>query len=511
MVPWHIWAREKRKGALEGLLKSRRLANPHSRAKRLLVLDDLSCKSALKSTQGSHEAKEPQRRCDLDPATWQGLPYDIIFNIINHLDVSNQITWSSVARDFFPYASSKIWAKLRISSADLEAYADRGTIHELLPSKAHFILFLVNRAFRTNPSLLFNGLRTLDDPLHMYRPAATDNKFINIAQLPAPLPGHYVRSLTFGPFRGSRLKAPTSTVLYALSKNLPNVEECVVEGRLYTYFFAHVLDFKTLTRLDIRADPRDEIVDNLATNPISFLVMDFGRLVTLERLTSLKIGCLLLQEAKTLAESVSILKLKTLEISCSRTGYDDDQRGWIYQPKTAKSPLIRFLVEIQYSTSGTKTSEIRGFPRTLEKLLLRDDWHHNIQNLHQNISAAIVPCEDLKTLTVSSLTDSRPARHLRYLPFYGGGMSLGLETWQQLTCPALGGLVHESCASAGNERGTGVLPHSEKSIKIYGSLVKLLDHYLPGPSTEDPISDTIRFTKVDQVPKRNTVVVLRRK
>ena len=513
VVPWHIWGQEKKQGGhLKNLLKTRRLATIRSRAKRLLALDNLSINPASKSTKTPTQTNENQRRHGLEPAIWQGLPHDIIFNIIDHLDVSDRISWSCVSRDFFSYTTSKIWSRLSISSTNLEAHALRGTFdyRNILPFKAHLILFLVNHAFRLNPSLIFSGLRSLDDPLHMYRPNAMDNKFINIAQLPAPLPGHLVKSLKLGPFTGQRQKAPTSTVLYTLSKHLPNVEECVVEGRLYTYFLAHVLAFKNLTHLDFRSDLKDEIIDTHTTNPISFLLLNFGRLTTLKRLSSLKIGCLLLQEAKSLAESVSALRLKTLDISCSRTGYDDRDKKWIYEPKTANSPLIRFLVEIQGSQSEDMDPETKGFPDTLQKLLLRDDWHQNIQNLHQHISAAIAPCQDLNSLTISNRIDFKRYKNLKSFPFYSDSKILALYSWQQLSNRAKPGLLFEYRTPTREVRWTGVLPDTEQRVKFRRSVAKSLDHLLPNASSKAPIRKTIRFTKPGNVPS-NAIAVLPRR
>lgn len=379
----------------------------------------------------------------LVPEIWSKLPHDILFSIVDCLDIPDLVEWSCVNRTFFPYASARVWRTLRIKACHIETYSRlldseiEGNEEALRHTIVHF---LTHNAHRQDAALVFQGLRSLDTPMHMYRPNVEypDQKFVGLSSMPASLPGSWVRHLELSARDAPMHLDPKSgIVLSQLLVHLDGLRKLSYDGKLNPCTLAKITEIRTLTSLSLTMGseqvslPSNFRLDRGSRTPV---MLDFGLLATLPYLRTLCVGHLTHGEATGLARATMSLKLERLQVST---------HGWLIfhggKPIVARSyrlasPLVVFL-----NALGTlplvDESQPRGFPRTIRSLGLCDRYYLRFPLLHQRLVSLITHCElldDIKLELLVSRLDTRkdgfdrlniPTRHV----------IVGLLSWDQLS------------------------------------------------------------------------------
>lgn len=360
-------------------------------------------RGALVTSIGSIGAKPSQytKTQELDPKIWSTLPYDLILNTIEYLPRSDLVHWSCVNRALCPVASNIIWRQLRISFDDLAGYADERKVLQSHSMKKTVIQSLLEGGCGSNQKLIlgFAGLRTPHVLNYIYQLKVVGT-FGNVVELSAQISNTYVRELVVEQSRmKSRYDERQQALDLALARILrssPGLIKCTLDEQdLEASTFHIVLQVRSLRSLDIRYYIRSSSlrwIGGLRKD------LNLGLLSTLRCLQSLRIGCLSLNEARGLAEAISILNLETLELLCYKCRWDRDLKG-----KT--TPLVRL---IDYLLIGTA----EGFPKTLKKLILSVPYHGLMPLLHQRIMTAVALRPDLVSMEITNRIDKDRCKHL---------------------------------------------------------------------------------------------------
>ena len=170
-------------------------------------------------------------------------------------------------------------------------------------------------------------------------------------------------------------------VIPTLLPLLPDLTSCTFDGALYGETLSQLVRISTLKRLELHANDwylqqSCSYVDESRTwvwRRCSDLVLDFRVLANLKSLQTLKLGRLQHHEARGLAEGVARLRLIDLEIHSSPWVKDEDPRYYIAGGKKYDWPLMFFLYVLVHRYRPNLLP--RGFPSTLETLVLRDRFH----------------------------------------------------------------------------------------------------------------------------------------
>ena len=500
LIPWAEWnAKTRLSPRAEGvILQGRRVNIRRSQLRRPTIVSQLP--SIL-------QIDNPYAKCNskgagsdgpsLDPRLWQHLPHDILFNVINHLSLSDQVNWSRVSRGFFQYASSKMWSQVSIRPEEVEAYSDHENHLEPLNREKSVIQFLVRGAYRKDKRLVFgqrDKLRSLDDPLHIYQPQSS-NAIHSIIDFPAPLPGMHVKILKIEPSDDTEAEE-FDHALRALIGCMPNLSECLIEGRLYGSSLGYILTAEKLRKLHIRTWKRHGIDRDVWPSARPDQIVDTTLLGNLANLTNLNVGFLLLQEANGLAKSVKKLRLERLMVSCSRTAYDESTDRWIDDPRTNPSPLIQFLSEIlRHDTED----DISGFPGSLKNLTLCDFWHYPLPNLHQDIYRAIQPCRDLLELSIAIPLDFERYKALKGLPLYTYQRTLRVSSWERLNSDVEIQWISRYIHHSGKWQTASLAPGPE--TVIHGPLSKFLDSLIADKHSISPIQKATVILRSSGLPE----------
>ena len=379
---------------------------------------------------------------DLTPEIWSKLPYDIIFSIVDCLDTPDLIKWSCVSRNFFPYASARVWRTLRIKACNIETYrllqaSETESDKEAL--RHTIVHFLIHNAHRRDTSLVFQGLRNLDTPMHMYRPNAEwpDQKFVRLSKMPAKLPGSLVRHLDISDREAPwQMESNSGDVLSQFFIRLDGLRTLSYDGRLNSSTLAKITEVKTLTALSLRIGSEQSSLSaslNLDRGPWTTVRLDLGVLETLPHLRTLRIGHLTNGEAEGLARSVMSLQLERLQLSTT---------GWLIwhgdRPRVSRqlrmvSPLVAFLKALS-TLPIVDEQQPRGFPLTLSSLVLRDRYYPRLPSLHQRLLSLITHCKVLDDIKLELLVSGRDTRRDGFdsLNIPSHDIVVGVQSWDQL-------------------------------------------------------------------------------
>ena len=391
----------------------------------------------------THLASESSVMSDLAPEMWSKLPHDILFSIVDCLDIPDLIAWSCVSRTFFPYASARIWRTLRIKACHIESYRclqESGIEGHKEALRHNFVHFLTHNAHRQDASLVFQGLRTLDAPMHMYRPNVEypDQKFLGLSRMPASLPGSLARHLEISDREAPKHMDPKSgDVLSQLFGHLDGLRTVSYDGRLNSCTLTKITEIRTLTSLSLRFGSEvASLPPNLRLGHGAWapLRLDLGVLSTLPHLRTLSVGHLTNGEAEGLARSIMSLKLETLHVSTT---------GWLILhgkiPRVTRnyklaSPLVDFLCALA-TLPLTDESQPRGFPLTLRSLVLCDRYFPWLPSLHQRLVSLITHCELLVDMKLGLLVGGLdPVKDgLRNLNIPAHNLIVRLQSWDQLS------------------------------------------------------------------------------
>lgn len=178
--------------------------------------------------------------------------------------------------------------------------------------------------------------------------------------------------------------------------------------------------------------------------------LDFGPLANLKHLKTLRIGCFMVHEVQSLAESINALELETLELSCHGKAYDENAQKWVSYSKKSVSPLVPFLVNV-----SRQDDEGSGrLPRTLKTLVLCDNYNRNAPLLHQRITTAIAPCQSLRSLEVTYLINEKYSKSLDNFDMIFNQRRLAINSWDRLSSDEECTLIYQYRSLTGEIRTT---------------------------------------------------------
>ncbi len=379
---------------------------------------------------------------DLTPQIWSKLPHDILFVIVDCLDLPDWKEWSCVSQAFFPYASARIWRTIRIKARHIETFrcSQEGETEGHHEALQHNILHrLTHNACRKFPSPVFQGIRE-DTPMHIYHPKVEypDEASVGLPRIPASLPGSWVRHLELfdrGPSLQIDLKS--SDVLTQLFSHLDGLRKISYDGKLNSNTLAKITQIRTLTSLCLRVGSEQASLSlnyRLYRGPWIPVTLEFGLLSALPHLRILHIGHLANGEAEGLARSVMSLKLESLHVSTF---------GWLIfhgdKPKVARnfrvvSPLIVFLHALA-TLPLVDESQPRGFPLTLRSLILCDKFYPRLPFLHQRLMRLITHCEMLDCIKLELLVSGpvSPDNGFDDINIPSTNVIVSLQSWDQLS------------------------------------------------------------------------------
>ena len=364
---------------------------------------------------------------DLDPAIWSGLPNEILFLIITESNAATQKSWACTCSAFSTHACSKIWHTVRLHGIDLNKYSLRNEPLRYLDEEPGQPLAWdgIIRQLIHNPIRSLRGSRLTEDLPS--KPKKGKGKKEPPTWGP-PVPGSHVRVLEIDnrirPAREDALALGLSSLL----RWLPYIRALLYDGQLLPQRLSMMATAQNLRKLCIRVTRDVCKRPDGSYPPGSFWLdrtLDFSSLLSLTNLQSLLVGRLKLQEAKSLAEVVSAMKLKFFTTS---------SRGWIKQDgnrrlyptvRDSASPLLLFLHYL--SNAG-------GFPATVTSLSLIDEFHTKTSALFQFIYRAITPCEELTHLGAVFRLDVDAARALQDIGLRPFPARHIFADWRHLAC-----------------------------------------------------------------------------
>lgn len=94
----------------------------------------------------------------LNNRLWGKLPHDIIYIIIEHLDISSQKCWACVSQEFYGFLCAKIWHTITIKGSQLDEYLN-GRRSRTLKATEGLLHNLIHNPYRPDPNLVFEPLR----------------------------------------------------------------------------------------------------------------------------------------------------------------------------------------------------------------------------------------------------------------------------------------------------------------------------------------------------------------
>ena len=410
----------------------------------------------------------------LDPWIWGRIPDDILFIIISYLDTKSQKQWAQVSQTFYSYACSRIWDTIRLKGSYFDAYVALGERKEpmsAVPSDG-IIHFLIHNPFRPNPSLIFGGLRDFraSQDLELMQHL---QKSIRIPLLELPLPSSHVKRLRIDN-RALRCRRDSlDSVLPVLLKCFPSLLEFSYDGPLLQTTLTAFLSIQSLERLDIRYSVGEYRL-SVASDPTPWRIapLNFGVLGSgLRDLRKLVIGRFQQEEARTLAEVVSSLKLEVLVVDCDRCTMGHGKTA-SYTLLTSTSPLVVFM---QYlSMNG-------GFPSTLRILRLLDGLHNNSWPVFQLIAKTIQACSRLEEWCVQLITNVAACNEVGLQPT---PTRLELQSWRSFASDEQLEVVVQYRSPSRELRMMGLFP--DCGTKPITNLGKTLDDLAAPPAFGRP-------------------------
>lgn len=354
-----------------------------------------------------------------DPAVWSNLPRDVLFNIIELSDLSTQINWSCTSRELFPIASSKIWRSLRVRSSEVTTYVAIVSGQRSTDRMDGILHFLLESAYRRHNR--WSHVFASDHPCGTFilRPFGVE-RYFHPKQLDVTLPVWHLKHLQVKNtgFDGQHPvcnQFDMDQVLTALLQRLPNLQSFNYLGPLSPKGLAAIVQVHSLRVLQLRNgnDVLKVPTPPTLTSTIPWIdfAVDWSALACLNGLQALEVGRLSRYEARLLASGVVSLKLRRLHLSCWGWEYENTVATGAMGSTGYTSALVMFLDAL--TTLDLRDGQTcRGLPSTLEHLVLIDKYDTAIPSLHQLIATAILPCDNLETLsTTTRLLDSVPGNN----------------------------------------------------------------------------------------------------
>lgn len=417
---------------------------------------------------------------ELDPTIWSKTPRDIIFNIAEHSDIPTQINWSCTSRAISPIASCKIWKSLRVRGSEITAYVfivsgQRST--ERADGIVHFLLESAYRHHRYAWEHVFASDRAAGA---FIRRSNGGVGYSHLKQLTTTLPVSHVRDLAIDN-EGFDDQHPTCNefdmglVLPILLKRLPSLQSFDYVGPLSAKLLAAIIQIDKLRVLHVRNG-----IDVLkvpttpgptVAAPWLDVALDWSLLANLQRLQVLEVGRLIGHEARGLAQVVTSLSLRKLYLSCWGWEYENNDPRKSMPSTVYMSALVVFLDAVTtVDLRGGQT--YRGLPSTLQHLVLIDRHHTQIPSLHHLVATAILPCENLESLSTTISVNGSCYDIISRMGLPAYQKIVGIGSWQQLSSDEGMKMLHQYQSPAGETLQTNPYPKPLRNI------VKTLDQVI---------------------------------
>ena len=429
------------------------------------------CHQRPHSTKVSVEMTELEG--ELNPNIWSNLPYDILLEVIVHSDLPTQVNWSRTSRAILPIASCEIWHSLRLRSSEISAYRAIVTGRRP-PLRADSIIhFLLESSYRPHDRwghVLARNRHTLQTFVH--RRHGLD-VYLHPRQLIATLPISRVKDLEidnqgFDDQHPRCNRLVIDLVLSELLRRLPNLQSFHYLGPVSPRALRTIVEVSSLTALQIRSG-NDEL-DMPTRSTSSAIVMPWGDrwldwsvLANLKSLQALEVGRLIFHEAPRLAKGVASLNLRRLQVSCWGWESGGTDPG-LYIRFRSPSPLLLFLKALPNLELFGGDPLNRGLPSTLEHLVLIDKYYDPAWLLHQLIATAILPCNNLETLSTTFIVNGEIYDNISKMGFPAYQKIVGINSWQQLSSDEGMKVLHQYRSPSGELRQTNPYPRPVHNI-----------------------------------------------
>lgn len=445
---------------------------------------------------------------ELDPTIWSNLPRDVVLNIVEQSDLPTQVNWSCTSRAIYPFASCNIWSSLQVRSSEITAYFF--IVHGYRPTDRadgmmHFLLESAYRRDDSNWTHVYASDRTCGTFIH--RPNGVE-RYFQPQQRTATLPISHVKTLAIDN-QGFDIRQPIceqldmDVFLPRLLVRLPQLKSFSYVGPLSPKCLAAIIQVDSLRVLQVRNG--DDVLPGIATPthimPWMDYSVDWSSITNLKGLQALEVGRLMPCESRVLAKGVASLNLRKLHISCWGWDYANTGPSIHIHPRWAahKSALIVFLDDLRtLNLGGGQTC--RGLPSTLKRLVLVDKFQTWIPSLYQLVAKAIVPCENLETLSTTIIVNGDCYDSITKMGLPAYHKIVGLGSWQQLASDEGMKVLHQYQSSSGETLLTNPYPKPLRNI------AKSLDQVI---STADGIGRyrmSMNFVKKRQVASGEIIV-----
>ncbi len=216
------------------------------------------------------------------------------------------------------------------------------------------------------------------------------------------------------------------------------------------------------------------------TLPLLDVSLDWSALASLKGLKELEIGRLPHYEASGLAKGVVSLNLRKLHLSCWGWEHENTRPSGSMPYTAHTSALVMFLDALTTLDLGGGQIN-RGLPLSLEHLVLIDKFHTRIPSLHQLIATAVLPCENLKTLSTTISVNGRCHDFISKMGLPAYHKIVGLRSWQQLSCDEGMKILHQYQSPSGETLQTNRYPKPLHNIfKTLDRVIAIADgpgHY----------------------------------
>lgn len=441
---------------------------------------------------------------ELDPAIWSNVNHDILLNIIEQSDLPTLINWSCTSRVIFPIASCKIWASLRVRSSDITAYilivyGDRFT------DRSDGILhFLLESAYRRHTG--WNHIFASDHPdgVFIHRPHGVE-KYVHERQRIPTLPVSRIRRFEidnqgFDDQHPICNQIDMDCVLPTLLKRLSALQSFKYLGPLSGKGLTAILQVDSLRVLQVRTgNDTLKVQDGQVTMPWIDRTLNWTALGNMKCLESLEIGRLSRHETPLLAAAVASLKLRRLHLSCWGWEIETVDASYSWGANNNTSALVLFLDAIK-TLCLDGSQRIGGLPPTLQHLVLVDKYHTQIPSLYQLIATAILPCENLESLSTTISVNGRCYDRISKMGLPSHHKMIGLKSWKQLSCEKGMKVLHQYRGPSDEILQTDPYP------KPLSNIVTTLDQAIAGAERPASYRMSMKFVRQDQFRSDEIIV-----
>lgn len=442
---------------------------------------------------------------ELDPAIWSNVNYDILLTIIEQSDLPTLINWSCTSRAIFPIASCRIWASLRVRSSDITAYISIVFGHRFTDRSDSVVHFLLESAYRRHNGWNHIFASNHVDGVFIHRPHGVE-KYVHERQRIPTLPVSRIKRLEIDN-QGFDNQHPVcdqvdmDCVLPTLLKRLSALQSFKYVGPLSGKGLAAILRVDKLRVLQVRTgnDLLKVQDSHRATMPWIDHTLNWAALGNLKCLESLEIGRLIRHETPLLATAVASLKLRRLQLSCWGWEFEnvDPRHSWGANNNTSALVLFLDAITTLYLDGGRK---IGGLPPTLQHLVLVDKYHTQIPSLYQLIATAILPCENLESMSTTISVNGRCYNRISKMGLPSHHKIIGLKSWKQLSCEGGMKVLHQYRGPSDDILQTDPYP------KALSNIVTTLDQAIAGAERPASYRMSMKFVKQDQFRSDEIIV-----